>query len=63
MKASDPDQAKLPRHYWPIMFSWLLLWGVVGTAAAIQFGVNPYIGFSIGWCAPLFVEVARLARK
>jgi hypothetical protein len=58
-----PDSAPLPRHYWPIMFVWLLFWGIVGIALAIHLGVNPYIGFLIGWCIPLFIEVYRLARK
>lgn len=58
----NPDRKRLPRHYWPIVFVWLFLWGVVGIAAALQFGVNPYIGFMVGWSVPLFIEVYRLVR-
>lgn len=55
---------QLPRHYYVIVFLWLLMWGCLGAIAAVDlFGADPYTGFIVGWCIPMLVEVASLKRK
>ena len=56
------EQKKLPRHYWPIMVVWMLLWGVVIVAAASAWGVNPYIALSVGWGLMVLWETYQTAR-
>jgi hypothetical protein len=51
---------ELPWTYWPIIFAWFSLCGIVGVAIFVTFHWNPYIGFLAAYGVALLREVYTL---
>lgn len=60
-RSSEPR--KLPWTYWPFMLGVLLFCGVMASLIAVAIGVNPYVGFALGWGLMVLREVYVLKRK